>query len=159
MKRMLLILILCPVLCFAQAKKQTVKKQTTTVSKIDIATANVKKWFKLDYVDKKFKDPYSYKLMKVELNPFTKLMEYNLKIRELEQQEGNAAIGNDAIIEMYKQMINNADEGYLKQFEKYYVRLDAYGNNSLGNAVLGRYIFVVDLKGNLISEIQNLNED
>ncbi len=154
MKRIVILLILVSTTAFGQTQKKPAQ------SKKDIATANIKKWFKNDYVNKSFKDPYSYKLMKIELTTFTNGMKLYTKIKELKADDSpHMKEINNLLISKYEELIGRSPKTVLDTPEGFLVALDAYAKNGLGNLVLGRYRFLVDLKGNLVDEIIDINEN
>jgi hypothetical protein len=68
-------LLFLPLFTYAQTKKPTVKattKTTTTVNPEEKVKINAEKWFKEFYVENNFNDPYSYKLLKLTSEKFTK---------------------------------------------------------------------------------------
>ena len=104
--------------------------------------------FKTNYVEKKFKDPYSFKLLKIEVTPVNKgefllndiqFMESNLN--ELYKYEPKEKVDN-RLIQYRKQYAEMTDIEKLS-IKQYKVRLDCYGNNSYGNPILGRYKFSI----------------
>jgi hypothetical protein len=109
--------------------------------------------FKTEIVEKTFKDPYSFKLLKLEITPQTKgdrlledikFIESNLteyrKYDKYAKPEDKVDIRLDALKKQYAEM----SDGDKQTLKCYSVRLDCYGNNSLGNQTLGRYKLYVN---------------
>lgn len=85
-KSILLGLLFLPFLTFGQTKKATgvVKTKTTTITTPEEKVKkNAEKWFKEIYVEKNFKDPYSYKLLKLTSEKFSKEQDLNDSISYL----------------------------------------------------------------------------
>ncbi len=105
--------------------------------------------FKTEIVEKTFKDPYSFKLLKLEITPVTEgdfvlnninFMESNLtEICKYEPKENVVARLNG-----HKKQYAEMSDSDKQKLKSYSVRLDCYGNNSYGNPILGRYKFSVN---------------
>lgn len=111
-------------------------------------------WFKTDYVEKTFKDPYSYKLVKVSNTLITfkqwllnDLISINKTISGYELKKKLDKYDKELYEGAVKRKINyetrlkelSTDEG--AKTKCYTILIDCYGANSYGNAVLGRYSF------------------
>jgi hypothetical protein len=118
------------------------------IQQLTDAESKVLSLFKKEFVEKTFKDPYSFKLLKLEITPITK---GDFLLNDIKYMESN-------LKEIYKyepkEKVNARLDDYKKQYEGmsnedrltirlYSVRLDCYGNNSYGNQILGRYKFSV----------------
>ena len=136
------IILICSILFFA----------ISSFSQIDINTLNeidkrIVMTFKDIYVEKKFKDPYSFKLLKIETKPIT-LGEWGLKdltfLKSLIANKDFSIFSESEILDRIKPLeqsysqMSNSTKKILKSYE---VKLDCYGNNSYGGQILGRYSF------------------
>lgn len=54
-------------------------------------------------------------------------------------------------------IINNSNEKELSIITQYRVYIDAYGKNSYGNSVLGKYYYTIDKTGETISEVEQFD--
>ena len=121
-------------------------------SQIDINTLNevdkkIVKTFRDIYVEKTFKDPYSFKLMKIETTP-VKLgegLEKNISFLKSQLEKKDFKFLKESTI---LDLLKTSEENYLKQNDStknlvmmYEVKLDCYGTNSYGGQILGRYSF------------------
>lgn len=116
------------------------------------------KTFKDNYVEKKFKDPYSFKLLKFEVTPITfgewVLNDLNYCKKQVElknyQTIGNINFNEEYylnIISKNEKTYSEMSEDVKNTIKSYKVILDCYGNNSYGNPILGRYKFTYNLYG------------
>lgn len=121
-------------------------------SQIDINTLNemdkkIVKTFRDIYVEKTFKDPYSFKLLKLETKPIT-LGEWGLKdinfLKSLLDKKDFSVLKENEILERLKpleQQYSEMSEENKKLLKSIDVRLDCHGTNSYGGQILGRYTF------------------
>ena len=136
------IILICAILLFA----------ISSFSQIDINTLNeidkrIVMTFKDLYVEKKFKDPYSFKLLKLETKPIT-LGEWGLKdltfLTTLLIKKDFKILSESEILDRIKPLRQNyslMNDSTKKLIKSYEVILDCYGNNSYGGQILGRYSF------------------
>lgn len=103
--------------------------QTSTQDSILINEKAVQ-WFKSDYVEKSFKDPYSFKLLKVSNTPITN--------RQWILNNYDGAVKRKTAKEL---QLKELTPEIADKIKCYKVNLDCYGANSFGNSVLGRYSF------------------
>ncbi|MGY3054367.1 hypothetical protein ACVWYG_002574 [Pedobacter sp. UYEF25] len=136
--------------CLAQNNKENSK-----ITQVEKIKNKVKVWFKSSYVAENFKDPYSYKLLKFELSPISKK---DYLINEIATLSVQTNEDNKVIIDTYKEMIQKGTKEYLSKIDRYYIYLDAYGKNSYGANVLGKYRFLVDPNGVLIGKVVDMND-
>lgn len=165
-----------------------------------------KAYFKDVFVEKEFKDPYSYELLKVIAQPYTakekaKLeydainmltvdntpasayreltLDYKKKMYKLKGKDGNISKKNqseyDRVEKMYLQALadyeveqKNSDgvkrgldslkaiidskDVQTTRINEYRIVIHCYAANSLGNKVLGKYAFFIDVFGKPLSE-------
>lgn len=111
-------------------------------------------WFKSDYVEKTFKDPYSFKLLKVSNTPITNRQwilnnlisldktistyESKKKLDKYEKELYDGAVKRKTANEL---QLKELSPEIADKIKCYKVNLDCYGANSTGNSVLGRYSF------------------
>lgn len=136
------IILICSILLFA----------ISSFGQIDINTLNeidkrIVMTFKDLYVEKKFKDPYSFKLLKLETKPIT-LGEWGLKdltfLTTLLIKKDFKILSESEILDRIKPLRQNyslMNDSTKKLIKSYEVILDCYGNNSYGGQILGRYSF------------------
>ena len=119
---------------------------------VDISTLNdfekkIVKTFKETYVDKTFKDPYSFKLLKLEITPKTfgdwsldnlNFCKKQIEIKDFRVQPKQQYLDDVA---KYEKEYSEMSEELKKTIKAYKVRIDCYGNNSYGNPILGKYEF------------------
>lgn len=151
MKKLLLLsLMLFIGIAFGQKKKSTPtpKKLTET----EMAQKKGKEWFEKNIVAN-FKDPYSYELKKIWTEEITVLMGNTEYIENL---------GKYIVTEKTKKMqdslmtVTSAMSSEDKsKIQSYIVHIDAYGANSYGNKILGRYKLRVSPNGNDIWQIKD----
>jgi hypothetical protein len=125
---------------------------TLSFSQVDINSLNemdkkIVKTFRDIYVEKTFKDPYSFKLLKLETKPIT-LGDWSLKninfLNSMIDKKDFGILKENEILERLKLLekeyseISDESKKLLKSIE---VRLDCYGTNSYGGQILGRYSF------------------
>lgn len=137
----------------------------TSYSQVDTTSLSqenkmILKTFKDLHVEKTFKDPYSFQLMKIESVPITfsswiladietvqsnidnqrfsykTKKELELKIKEAEERLNN-----------HKKKLAELDPELKDEVKAYHVKLDAYGSNSYGNRVLSKYEFTYVIYG------------
>ncbi len=134
---------------------------TLSFSQVDINSLNemdkkIVKTFRDIYVEKTFKDPYSFKLLKIESTP-VKLgegLEKNITFLKSQIEKKDFKFIKESII---LDLLKTSEEIYLKHNDSiknlvmmYQVKLDCYGTNSYGGQILGRYTFNYNLiDGNL----------
>ena len=112
------------------------------------------KTFKDLHVEKTFKDPYSFQLMKIESVPITfgdwvrrdiatvqknletKSFSYSTK-KELEQKIKDAELR----LENHKKKLEEMSPELRDAVKAFNVKIDCYGSNSYGNRVLSKYDF------------------
>lgn len=145
MKNILLILLLISGITFGQKKKAApIPKKLT---EIEAAQKKAQKYFEENIV-KDFKDPYSYELKKIWTEPVTSYMHNTAYIENL---------GKYIVTEKTKKIqdslmtVTSAMSDEEKNKIKFYiVHIDAYGANSFGNKVLGRYSIEVSPNGEVL---------
>ena len=140
-------------------------------SQIDINTLNendkkIVKVFRDTFVEKKFKDPYSFQLLKLETKPIT-FGEWDLNDilylkSQLEKKDFKYIKENELIdrIKLKEDSYLKMSDEIKKTIKSYEVRLDCYGSNSYGGKVLNRYSFnyvVLDIKMNPIDYYNGSN--
>ncbi len=148
MKKILLLFILISGIAFGQKKK--VSPTPKKLTEMEAAQKKAQKYFEVNIV-KDFKDPYSYELKKIWTEPVTFYMDNVNYIENL---------GKYIVTEKTKKMqdslksvtsIMTAEEK--NKVKSYIVYIDAYGANSYGNKILGRYKFRVSPDGSDIWQI------
>lgn len=132
-----------------------------TQSQSEIETI-AKSYFENNFVQKTFKDPYSYELKKIWSHPITNESSLSSKISQLQVLSSSSSFSKKE----RKQFLETANQKKselekLSPEEKstiiaYAIYLDTYGANSYGNKVLGRYVMTVDTSGQIIGEITEL---
>jgi hypothetical protein len=121
-------------------------------SQVDVNSLNdnekkILNTFKEQYVEKNFKDPYSFQLLKLESKPKTcedwLLDDLNFLKGLLEKKDFTSYKKNELIekIKLKEDEYSGMTDEIRKTIKTYEVRLDCYGTNSYGNKVLGRYKF------------------
>lgn len=168
-KLALLIVLIFSIGMNAQTKKKPVKKPAQTEEQKVLAEA--KEYFKI-YVETHFKDPYSYKLQKIWVSPNTissnaryAMMDYDYTIKHTDttsilyrsaeaKNKLKTAIIKKQELEEHLKSLHEKD---LEKVVDYTVYVDAYGANSYGNKILGKYYFRVDRNGDLIDSIRTLD--
>jgi hypothetical protein len=124
----------------------------TSHAQIDVATLTdvekkIVKVFKDTYVEKNFKDPYSFKLLKLELTPKTFsgwLMDDIIFLKsQLDKKDFKYQTEKELLDRLAKHEIelSNMSDIVKNSLRAYYVRLDCYGSNSYGAPILGKYEF------------------
>jgi hypothetical protein len=133
-------------------------------SQIDVNTLSendkkIVKVFRETYVEKKFKDPYSFQLLKLETKPITfgdwDLNDIIYLKSQLEKKDFKYVKENELIdrIKLKEDSYSKMSDEIKKTIKSYEVKLDCYGSNSYGGKVLSRYKFnyvVLDLNMNPI---------
>ena len=120
MKQILLVAIalIAQVVSYGQSKSSVTPKVSTPTETQVNAAAGV--WFKKNYVELSFKDPYSYKLMKIKSFPISEF--------EYEQDKLNDAISKvekrDSFI--YKYSTNNLEKAIKDSTEQFEKRITLY---------------------------------
>lgn len=115
--------------------------------------------FEKNYVQKNFKDPYSYELKKIWSEPITNETSLSSKISQLQILSGNNSFSKKEraqFLETAKQRKSELEKLSIEDRNKiiaYSVYLDTYGANSYGNKVLGRYVMTISSSGELIGDI------
>ena len=139
--------------------KQTEKQKALESAKI---------YFEKYYMPFNFKDPYSYELKKItieenttELRMTQKINHYSSIMKRLDTLE--TIIDNKKEYrkiagwqKQIKDSLSIMPDVERKAFLSYSVFIDAYGANSYGNKVLGRYVMKVAKDGKPIGEIIKL---
>jgi hypothetical protein len=103
--------------------------------------------FQTVYVEKTFKDPYSFKLLKIIATPITFGQWIQNDISYLKDALDNGKNLYEPREESLKRKEKyETDYSQMSDDKKntvkcYEIKLDCYGNNSLGNPILGRYSF------------------
>ena len=152
----------------AQTRKTTTGKSTIKrPSQISIMTSMAKSWFKDVYVQGHFKDPYSYKLMSIDLTPVdaetaTKdlISDINWEMSSMRSEDRTETDSTSAYFKMKKtkveleQMLISLSPAQKKKTIKYLVFLDCYGRNGYGNLALNKYSFYISIDG----ECDNVEE-
>ena len=124
----------------------------TSFSQIDINSLNeidkkIVKTFRDIYVEKKFKDPYSFELMKIETTPIKTENYYLSEIesvksfldkRDFQYVSESKSLEHLKTLELEYSQLNDSTKNTIKLYK---VRLDSRGTNSYGGKVLGRYSF------------------
>lgn len=145
MKKILLLFILISGIAFGQKKKINAAPKKLTA--IEMAQKKGKEYFEENIV-KNFKDPYSYELKKIWTEEVTVLM-YNVSLIEnyekynFKKDQDSLMMATSAMSDEEKHKINS-----------YIVYIDAYGANSYGNKILGRYKFRVSSDGSDVWQIK-----
>jgi len=117
---------------------------TSSLSEIDKKIVNT---FKQQYVEKTFKDPYSFQLLKIESKPVTfggwLLNDISYLKSSLERKDFIVYKKNELEekIKKYEDEYSTMSEDVRKTVKSYEVKLDCYGSNSYGGKILGRYSF------------------
>lgn len=155
MKKLILLLLLSFFTVNAQQKK-VLSQEQKVINK-------AKQIFQM-YVETSFKDPYSYKLQKIWAKPNTiqsktesLLFDLNLiterdttsilyRKPEAKAEIKEALKSKNEILESY----NKLSEKDKSNIVDYTVYIDAYGANSYGNKVLGRYMMKVGKNGEFL---------
>jgi hypothetical protein len=114
------------------------------------------KTFKEIYVDKNFKDPYSFELLKLEASPTTLgdwvLNDIAYIKKTIEKGDFRFSKKEDLEIRLKEneEKYLNMSEEVKKYIKSYAVRIDCYGSNNYGNKILGKYNFnFVLIDGNM----------
>jgi len=126
----------------------------SSFSQIDINTLNevekkIVKTFRDLYVEKEFKDPYSFELMKLEITPrkigedYLSQIEYvksNIDKRNFKERLTTIEKDLEHLkkLEMRYSQLNDSTRNILRLYK---VKLDGRGTNSYGGKVLSRYSF------------------
>jgi hypothetical protein len=132
----------------------------TAYSQVDTTTLSadnkmILKTFKDLHVDKTFKDPYSFELMKIESFPITFGDWVRSDMEFVQKQLQNNDFGYtknkkelEAKIKEAEERLNNhkikleqMDPELRDAVKAFKVKMDAYGSNSYGNRVLSKYEF------------------
>ena len=119
---------------------------------VDVSTLNdtekmILKTFRDTYVEKTYKDPYSFKLLKLEVTPKTfgdwTMDNLNFVKKQIEQKDFKFQTESQLLEDMNKHQKEYSEMSFeiKNKIKAYQVRLDCYGNNSYGNPILGRYKF------------------
>ena len=162
-KSILTILTLVPFILFAQSKKKPAIKQTEQ----SIIYSKAKKWFREVYVESTFKDPYSYKLIKSKIYPWSYFDEAQSRIERAKDELGfyrEELLKLDSTTFKFKRYTDSLAKQtelivtYQKVKNKktmyYSVTIQCYGKNSYGANVLSNYHFDFNLDG-LQSEVKD----
>lgn len=151
---------------YAQAKNS--KKIPMQTAELKIQT-NAKKYFEEVFVQKTFKDPYSYELKKIWIVANNREHEYNelynyydKLIKETDttsifftrQQDQDEFELRKKLRDDIEKDIKSFTPEELKEIITYTVHFDAYGANSYGNKVLGRYHLKMDKNSTLIGKVE-----
>lgn len=142
MKNLSLLLLFLSSFAFAQLSKDSIE-------------SIAKSYFEKTYVQKHFKDPYSYELKKMWSEPITKEETLLGRIAVLEQLLNSKAVPKDMkkgvpedILDIRKNLSKMATEEK-NSINAYRVLFDTYGANSYGNKILGRYDIIVSSDGKI----------
>ncbi len=144
MKKTILILILLPLFTFGQRES----KDSLQINEKALG------WFKSNYVEKSFKDPYSFKLMKISnssisfkqwiLNDLESaqraISEYEQK-KKLDKYEKELYDGTVKRRALYQEQLNTLTPEDSQKVKCYEILIDCYGANSYGNLILSKYKF------------------
>lgn len=153
-----------------------------------------KSYFKDVFVEKEFKDPYSYELLKVIAQPYTAKDKVKLELASMEILD----LGDDPVgayrelvakknlteynrVEKYYlqaltdyELVNKSTAGKISQLDslksiinshnvqtirinEYGIEIQCYVTDNLGNKVLGKYAFFIDVFGNVKSKPTKIN--
>ncbi len=126
----------------------------------DSLQAIAKEHFENIYVQKNFKDPYSYELKKIWSEPRTEgdLMKEDIAGREsfLDMPGVNKKMRTQIgeVIKNKKSLLQNTSAEQLSKVGAYDVYFDTYGANSYGNKILGRYKVRINNTGQILGEVR-----
>lgn len=160
MKKLILLLLLSFFSVNAQQKKKPISEKQFVINK-------ARTYFKEVYVPVHFKDPYSCKIQNI----------YAIEDRVKERMErliakteaiviyadtlsiDSKAKYNEALetTNFYKKKYNELTEKEKNEVVEYLVYIDAYGKNSFGNLVLGKYVLTMSKKGNIVEDVYILD--
>jgi|688.fasta_scaffold1139180_1 hypothetical protein len=124
----------------------------SSFSQIDVNTLNevekkIVKTFRDLYVEKEFKDPYSFELMKLEITPrnigedYLSQIDYiksKIEKKDFKYTTKEYEIEHLKKLEFYYSQLNDSSRNILRLYK---VKLDSRGTNSYGGKVLSRYSF------------------
>ncbi len=117
----LLSLLLLPFFTYAQTKKPAVKVTTKTATIInpeEKVKINAEKWFKEFYVEKNFKDPYSYKLLKLTSEKTNKEQDLTDSISYLTAEIEKCRVAEDERNPTYRQAYQMSFDRVLLEIKK-----------------------------------------
>lgn len=151
MKKLSIILVLINAFAFGQIAQDSLQN----IAKV---------YFENQYVQKTFKDPYSYKLVKSWSEPVT--LERSIKfsmdgyftlinMKSFSKKEHKEFINK---VELEQKKLNNLPQVEKEKVIAYLVFFDAYGANSYGNKVLGRYVMRIDTFGKVEGEVSKRHD-
>lgn len=105
------------------------------------------------------KDQYDKILIESEgdekrINLYKKLYEANIYFQKELQSKYQKLVEMDLSLDS---TLMHTDKAILEKIYDYTVYIDAYGKNSLGNLVLGKYYYVIDKKGITTSDVKKLD--
>ncbi len=122
----------------------------------------VKNYFEKQYVQQNFKDPYSYEFVNITSIARTKKEVLNSEIsiaKSMSEPPTPKKFRKEYENEMKIKLdiLNSLSEDEKNKIDEYICNFDAYGANSYGNKVLGRYVIVISSDGKNIRNVFKRN--
>ena len=143
MKKLLLLLVFISGFAFGQISQDSLQ-------------SIAKNYFEKEYVQQNYKDPYSYELKNINFsNTRTKMdiLKSNIAVsKAMAEPPTPKKYRKKYELEMNQNidLLNSLSEGEKNKIAEYIFNLDAYGANSYGNKVLGRYRIIVSPEGKIL---------